>query len=318
MRPIGLLYDHVTENFGDRAIGISLAEALTVAGIPFEVVHEGSDTGRFSALLVGGGHCLRASGDRFYDRFRVPGRHILNAAGISQDADSMEFLKDYRYISVRTSFDYNKVSGIRPDAQIVPCSSLQMSGQSECGPEIEDRIILLHLPPACAGLLPGWVEVVEQAFPDYGKALLSINRFNSDHEYLADVACHKKWPLISGLSPGQMDSLIGHPNVHGLISTSLHGTMFALKHSKPFLALEYVEKIRFFLDDRGLTGRMWNNGTSPAVMRSALDPMTLDHRLNCFWRKDAATLNSHMTRIILECRAALVEDDSAARLWGAC
>src|SRR5258706_16082923 len=129
MRPVGLLYDHVTVNFGDSAIGFVLSEALNAAGIPFEVIKAETaiDDSRFSVVLVGGGHCLRAPGDASFDRFRVSGNQILNAVGISEDAGSLDFLVNYRYVSVRSTADYNRVSCVRPDAKIVPCPSLLLS-----------------------------------------------------------------------------------------------------------------------------------------------------------------------------------------------
>jgi len=309
MRPIGLLYDNVTPNFGDRAIGISMGEDLSGAGIPFEVVREDFvPDGKFSALVVGGGHLLRASGDRFYDRFRVPGRHILNAVGVSDDVGDITFLKNYRYISVRSSADYRRISALYPGAQIAPCSSLGMSQKSEMPIEVEDRVILVHMPPSCSGFLSRWPETVERAFPDYQKVLLSINRFNNDKEYLTDVGYYKKWCVIADLTPYQMDMLIGHPQVHGFLSTSLHGTMFALKHSKPFLALPNIEKVRTFLLDHGVSHRIWASEISPGEMRGRLEPMSLDKRLGDLWEKDKPALRSHLDRIISECRAAIAED----------
>lgn len=312
MRPIGLLYDSITPNFGDRAIGIAMSEALSEAGIPFEIVREDFvPGGKFAALVIGGGHCLRAPGDRFYDRFRVPGKHILNAVGISDDVGDLTFLKNYRYISVRSSADYRRVSSLYPEAQISPCSSLSMSQKVEMPLGVEDRIILVHMPPSCSGFLPRWPETVERAFPDYQKVLLSINRFNNDKEYLTDIGYYKKWLVISDLTPYQMDMLIGHPQVHGLLSASLHGTMFALKYSKPFLALPNIEKIRTFMLDHRVSHRIWASEISPGEMRERLEPMSIDKRLGDLWEKDKLVLRSHLDRIIFECRAAIAEDGSS-------
>ena len=309
MRPIGLLYDSHTPNFGDRAIGISLSNALADARIVFEFVRDASNIeGRFSALVVGGGHCFRAPGDWFYDRFRVPGRHILNAAGISEGAGSLSFLKDYRYVSVRSSGDYQRISDVRPDASIVPCSSLSIQGASDFTPQIEDGTILIHMAPSCSGFVPRWPESVDRAFPGHKKVLLTINRYNNDQEYLFDIAFYKGWRMISGLSPDQMDTLIAHQNVHGLLTTSLHGTMFAVKHSKPFLALPNIEKIRFFLQDRDLSSRFWAHEVSVGEMQGRLNPMSKDDSLGAIWKKDEAALKSHIARIVSECRAAIAED----------
>jgi len=308
MRPIGLLYDHLTPNFGDCAIGTVLMETLVAAGLPHEVVRTCSlIDSRFSALIVGAGHCLRVPGDPNYDRFRVPGRHVLNAVGISREAGSLEFLADYRYVSVRSSADYERVSAIRPDAAIVPCPSLLLEGTHKPELPVEDRTILIHMPPSCSGFVPRWPEAVEEAFPDYHKALLSLNRFNNDQEYLYDIAFYKRWQLIPGLTPTEIDGLLGHPNVHGLLSASLHATMFAYKHAKPFLALTQVEKIRSFVNDRGLSDRSWTHQMDPRAMRNALGPMVRNTRLESLWELDKVLLKSHMNRLVSECCAAVEE-----------
>src|SRR5258706_9504330 len=130
MRGLGFLCNHVRFIFGVSVIGFFLSEALNAAGFPFEVIRAKTaiDDSRFSVVLVGGGHCLRAPGDASFDRFRVSGNHILNAVGISEDAGSLDFLVNYRYVSVRSTADYNRVSCVRPDAKIVPCPSLLLSG----------------------------------------------------------------------------------------------------------------------------------------------------------------------------------------------
>src|SRR6185437_6754410 len=100
MEHVGILYDSVSDNTGDKAVGVVMKRLLTSWGITHEVVDPFViQPNNYSSLVIGGGELIGPSGEEFYDSFRVPGAHILNTVGL-RSADHLEFLRDYRYISV--------------------------------------------------------------------------------------------------------------------------------------------------------------------------------------------------------------------------
>ena len=100
---VGVSVDSVSRNTGDRAIRIAVEQELSRRGIepvllnPLEPTDEELD-----AVIVGGGDLIRPRGDAFYERFRAPRGTILNAAGVWEDADELDYLRNYSYVSARS------------------------------------------------------------------------------------------------------------------------------------------------------------------------------------------------------------------------
>src|SRR5215216_3056672 len=96
---IGLLWDSVSNNTGDQAIGLVLQKFFEERAFDFEVLNPFSyEPDQYSAIVVGGGELIRELGDPFYDCFRVRGNHILNSVG-TYKPDHLDYLNDYALVT---------------------------------------------------------------------------------------------------------------------------------------------------------------------------------------------------------------------------
>ena len=77
MNKIGLLWDSVSNNMGDQAIGLFMQRVLGDNKINYSVVDPvgKTDLADVVMLVIGGGELIRSPGHQFYDAFRVPGSH---------------------------------------------------------------------------------------------------------------------------------------------------------------------------------------------------------------------------------------------------
>jgi hypothetical protein len=306
--PIGLLYDHTHPNFGDQAIGLALEQTLSKHGLPYRTVPNTGllDPESYAAVVVGGGHGLRAPGDDFYDRFRLHGRHILNTMGVSRDCGDMNYLKNYRYVSVRSTGDYGYLECYRPDTSVAPCMSLALDATAP-GPVFPklDKAILIHMNQHHAAFIPDWFGVVRRAFPDHELVLVSITPYNNDKEYLSEIAADRGIQCVHGLTPIELAAFIGQEGVHAVFSSSLHASLFAYRAGKPFLVHAYYEKVNFFLQERGLLGRQWTSLLDPEAIRARVKPgPDPDPTYRECWLLDQVSLRTHIERVIRSCEYA--------------
>lgn len=304
-KPVGLLYDHVNANFGDGAIGVTLEQTVRSAGLRYETIdfEKPLDQDRYSTVIVGGGHLIRRRGDPFYDNFLLPGKHILNAVGISQDADDLSFLKDYTYVCVRSYLDLHKIKQMRPDAVVSPCLSLllDIGNAASFLPRIYNAIaIAVH--PGCKDELEGWPEKVREAFPDMEIILFSYVIYIEDYLYLEKIARSMGCRFLCGLSPQSLAAFIFHPGVKAVFSTSLHISMFAYRSLKPFLVYPCETKITAFLEDRGLGVSQWSGRFSPKDLRDHVDQQrSTMNRTRSLVEEDLRTVTRHKARLVEIC-----------------
>ena len=120
---IGLLFNSVSDNMGDKAIGLVLQRMLAAKRIPFEIVDPFCpDLSNIAMLVIGGGELIRAPGHPFYDAFRVSGPHVLNSVGVL-DGAATEYLDEYPIVTVRTEADRAQLGR----GEVVPCLTLLYS-----------------------------------------------------------------------------------------------------------------------------------------------------------------------------------------------
>jgi GT2 family glycosyltransferase len=247
---VGLLWDSASPNMGDQAIGLVLRRLLTSRGlqpIPVDPFAPG-DLASLDALLIGGGDLIRAPGHPYYDTFRARGACILCTAGISDGSDT-GYLEDYVLVTVRSEADQERLGR----GEVVPCLTMLM------GDHLEPQGDLPELPPNAIGLhvnfalgdacydLARWLQ--EQ---DLGPVVfLPLTHYNAD--FLLMQAIHRHLPasiLLPPLAPDEAFQVIGQ--LRGLITSSLHGAIFAYSQNIPFMALTRISKIQAFLEDRGV------------------------------------------------------------------
>jgi GT2 family glycosyltransferase len=256
MKKVGVLYDNISGNTGDVAIGLSVKKILRRIGVNFEELVPGRfNPLNYETIVIGGGHLIRPSPDFFYDKFRVPGKHILNCCGILDMPADLHYLEDYRYVTVRSTGDLRKLPAfLQEKAGVVPCTSMLL----EDLPKVR---ISIRAPSLGVQLLPNFLNGKEDVFAEWASSLglnvyfLPITHYNRDFIYLDRLAA--KIPassLLPILKAEEIFTIIGKFDY--FISCSLHGAMFAYVHKVPFILWD-SEKTRFFMEDRRLQQHMF-------------------------------------------------------------
>ena len=306
--PVGILYDKTNLNFGDRAIGLAMKQVLAQNGIPCVDLPNRDVLSGFktSTVIVGGGQVIRklhGPNETFYDIFRVPGKNILNSCGTTPNADQLDYLKDYRYVTVRSQMDYDIIKTIRPDAQIAPCSALALNAQQTKPPEIpEGSILLIHVFLPITPDITGLANSLDKALP-YKKVLVCFTPHYT--KYLDQLEIITGWPRIREDDPAKLVALIEHPRVVGTISSSLHATLFTYRAGKPFLVYPSDPKMPAFLSERGMLPRLWTADMTPEEVARRF--FLNQQQISTEWRKDRQKLDQHLTQLITHCRFSLKE-----------
>lgn len=259
---VGALYDSVSPNTGDRAIGIAVAQELARHGVgptqelsPFGAVdpHE-------QLVVVGGGDLIRPVGDPFYDRFRPTGPAVLNAAGVWDDADHLEYLRDYAFVSARSSREVDVLRSAVPDAQLLPCTTttLESPDYRIQGLPEDESPVGIHVVPHTLRLVPDLVDIVNAI--DRPKVFIPFTHYNYDDSFMAALPFDRtRAVVLPRLSPLELHSVMRQMS-YVLVST-LHGTIFSYSQNVPFITVDQ-HKVRNYLHDRGLTERIFHDGPS--------------------------------------------------------
>lgn len=256
-KKVGILYDNISGNIGDSAIGISVRKILGDLGVQFEELVPGRFNPRdYQAIVIGGGHLLRPSPDFFYDKFKVPGPHILNSCGISGNPADLEYLNDYIYISVRSQGDKRKIPYLTNEVKVVPCTTMLLNDLTNVGLKICQPSIGINLGP---GLIDDPVSLSRYLsklrFHIY---LLPITHYNYDFKHLAKLRQQvKNSTLLPVLKPEEIFTVIGKFDY--FISASLHGAIFSYVHGVPFILAELTDKMSFFMEERGIEEYLFKN-----------------------------------------------------------
>jgi len=258
MTKVGILYDNISGNTGDVIIGLSVKKILKDLGIKFDELVPG----RFNAedydkIIIGGGYLLRKSPDFFYDKFKISGKHILNSVGILGNPDDLHYLNNYRYVTVRSFGDKEKLSYLTKEVKVVPDTSMILEDLPNFKTKIKNPSIGIHL-------TPGFISKdKERAFGKwisrlgFNVYLLPITHYNQDFVYLRELSKKINGSnLLPILSAREIFTIIGKFDY--FISCSLHGAIFSYIHNVPFVALN-MEKIKFFMKDRRLQKFLFSN-----------------------------------------------------------
>ena len=292
MKKVGILYDNISGNMGDQAIGISVRKMLAEMGVDYEELVPGRfNPDDYSTIIVGGGHLLRPSPDFFYDKFRVQGQHILNCCGIVGSPNDLQHLDEYPYVTVRSKGDRRKLSYLTREIGVVPCTTMLLKDLPQFDLKIESPSIGVHVLGSRIDEKGLTEYLARQPFHVY---LLPITHYNRDFAYLAELS--EKMPnatLLPILRPEEIFTLIGRFDY--FISMSLHGAIFAYVHNVPFLLYESQEKKRFFMADRGLAESLFKDLDG---LRSEFEEL-LNHRPDYSARlsSDFKVLEEHKLKI---------------------
>ncbi len=256
MKKVGILYDNISGNVGDQAVGISVREMLAEMGVDYEELVPGRfNPSDYRTIIIGGGYLLQPSPDFFYDKFRVPGKHILNCCGIFGSPDDLQYLNDYLYVTVRSKGDKQKLSCLSREVTVVPCTTMLLKDLPRFDLKIQKPSIGVHL---CEGV------VDEKAFAEYLSKqpfhiyFLPITHYNRDFTSMGRLSQKvKNSTLLPILRPEEIYTVIG--NFDYFICTSLHGAIFAYVHNVPFVLYDSQDKQRFFMEDRKLDSYLFRS-----------------------------------------------------------
>ncbi len=304
MRCIGLLWDSVTANVGDQAIGLVLQRALEQADIAYRIINPFgiSDLTDVATLVIGGGELIRAPGHPFYDVYRTPGRHILNTVGVLDGKDT-GYLQDYRLVTVRSQVDRERMG----HGQISPCLTMLYDAHlpsSLPSAEIPEGALGIHLTAASLGDSIAWIDRLGGT--QLGPVVwLSLTPYNADRALMSVLAERVPGSVVfTPKSPDEAFQVIGQ--LHGLVSTSLHATIFAYLQGVPFLSYANEGKIHAFLEDRGLSDRGFSRIDQALARLEVLQESGDD--LAAMLEEDRACTQETLERILDHCRAALESD----------
>jgi hypothetical protein len=249
-KKIGLLWDSISDNMGDKAIGILLQRLFEVEGLPYQVVSPyAPETENIAALVIGGGDLIHEPGHPFFDVFRVPGRHILNTIGVRSGEDT-GYLRDYRYVSMRSLMDQQRVGF----GDVVPCLTLLYKDY------LPDPRPTITIPENALG-----IHIHLGAGQDVWKLAqwlrqnhiqptvwIPIMHHLHDARLLKLIASYvPNATVLPDMEPDDVFRTIGQ--LKFMVCTSLHATYFAYTQGVPFLAWTGIKKINAFMEERSLS-----------------------------------------------------------------
>lgn len=268
-----LLFDSVSVNTGDIAIGLASAQVLSDRGIASQVVdpfHQGSP----GPLIVGGGDLIRVKGDPFYDLFRPRGNNILNASGVWSGADDLGYLSDYAFVSARTSREAEYLRKWVPNAEVVPCTTTVLRSDNFAIPGITpgEPLIGIQLVPHSMRLIEDLVPIIN-AIP-HKKVFIPFTHYNADASFMKSLPFDRSNCIfLDQLSALELHSVVGQ--MSQILASSLHISIFAYSQNVPFVSI-YQEKIDNYFQDRGLAEHVVETGSELKEMLERLDGETFD------------------------------------------
>ncbi len=288
---IGILYDSHYKNTGDKSMGIVMADFLNTNNIPFtDVSPFAKNKSTYDLLIIGGGQIIREPADSYYNNFRIWGRHILNTADIT-NAKSLQFLKDYEYVSVRSSVAVNKLGKNKINAVCVPDICIAMQNKNTAVKIPKDSVGIHFMPGRSDMDIKKHIEFVKNTTKTNTVVLIPFTHYAGDYKYLKKIhAAVPKTILLVELEPQVLFDTIGELKM--LVSMSLHATIFAYSQNVNFIVAEEPEykKIGAFLKDRGLQHRIYT------------DYLSLSNKTKFYLKKQNTNYNKELSvdKVLLE------------------
>ncbi|WP_026884444.1 polysaccharide pyruvyl transferase family protein [Clostridium akagii] len=291
---IGILYDNISGNTGDVAIGLSLRKIMKDLNVDFDELVPGNfNPELYDSIIIGGGHLIRKDHDFYYDKFKVRGHNILNSMGIVDSPTDLEYLNDYKYLSFRSSGDKKKAAYIKKESFVVPCTTMLLEDLNECPVKIEGASIGIHLIPKFfseeeENLFINWISSLS-----YNVYFIPITHYNNDYEYMYSLSKRiRNASLLPIMTPMEIFTIIG--KLKYIITCSLHGSIFSYIHNVPFILMDQ-DKSRCFLEDRGLERYLFNSLEDVIRLSEEMLGNKLDYSNLII--KDKNTLSTHVKNI---------------------
>jgi len=294
---VGLLYDSVSLNTGDIAIGIALQQMLTKEGVEAEIINPFSFSEKdYSMIIIGGGQLLRPVGDVFYDNFRVKGGYILNSVGVS-GGDTLDYLSSYKYVSARSSMEAEELEKFtRSTVKVLPCTTTVLSSGKYNIPGLENKpeeiIVGIHLVPDALIVAPDLVEIINRI--PHKKVFMPFTHYNHDASFMTSLPFDMSNAImLDTLSPLELHSVISQMSY--VIVSSLHASIFAFSQNVPFMTL-YQDKVKNYFQDRQLEGFIFSNQQQLEKLIVKMDHIKPD--MTGIIKKDKAKVKSAIKTFI--------------------
>jgi hypothetical protein len=271
--PARLLFDSVSRNTGDIAIGIASRQLLADLGVDSVICDPFADD-LPSPLIIGGGELIRSQGDSFYDSFRRPGANILNAGGVWTSADHLDYLNDYEFVSARSSREAEVLAAAVPHAEVLPCATtLLRSPHVEIqGVDPGETVVGIHMVPHALRMIDDLIPIIN-AIP-HKKVFIPFTHYNSDASFMRALPFDKRNSVfLEPLAPLELHSILGQMS-YTLVS-SLHASIFSYSQNVPFASV-FQTKVKDYFTDRGLSEHVVSNAEEFRQMILRLDVEKFD------------------------------------------
>lgn len=306
---VGLLWDSVSNNIGDKAIGLILERILTQYQIPFRPVNVfGDDLSDLHTLVIGGGELIREPYHPFYRVFRVQGTHILNTIGVTSGQET-DYLKSYRLVTTRSQYDRSKIDY----GTVTPCLTLLYGAylpSNDQSPLIDKDSMGIHIMPDTVDNPLALITLL-QKIKNTKIYWIPITYYSMDRNYMETLASHVPDSVVlPEMSPDDVFRTVG--KFKAFITTSLHGTLFAYTQGVPFLASRLASKIVAFAEERNLSDCLFQTVEDLALKLPEL--MNTSPIISNDVKQDQANCQSLVRQITAHCVEALKSDRSIFQL----
>ncbi|MFZ4843539.1 polysaccharide pyruvyl transferase family protein [Mycetocola saprophilus] len=290
----GLLYDSVSRNTGDIAMGIAAGQLLSARGVEHTIIDPfGPSASSTAPMIVGGGELIRTTGDDFYDRFRPRGPHILNATGIWDRADDLDYLRDYAFVSARSTREAESLAPHADEVEVLPCSTTLMRSEHYQIPGLEEGepVVGIHLVPHSLRLIDDLLTLIN-AIP-YRKVFIPFTHYNGDEPFMRSLFDMSDAIVLPQLEPLELHSVLGQ--MRFTVVSSLHASIFSYSQNVPFVSI-HQRKAEYYFRDRGLEGQLVrdNGEFQSALERAGSGEMEFTDLIAA----DAARINAAYDRYI--------------------
>lgn len=268
-----LLFDSVSRNTGDIAIGVAAEQLFAARGLTSRIANP-FDEAFPSPLIIGGGELIRTKGDDFYDAYRQRGGHILNAAGVWSSADDLGYLKDYSYVSARSEHEVDVLRSFVPDADVLPCATTLLQSDHFEIPGIEpgETVVGIHMVPHSLRLIEDLIPIID-AIP-HKKVFIPFTHYNGDESFMNTLPFNRENSIVlDRLDPLQLHSVIRQMDY--VVVSSLHASIYAYSQNIPFASI-HQKKAEYYFQDRALGSHLVRDDRELVAMLSRLDSETFD------------------------------------------
>lgn len=250
---VGLLYDSVSLNTGDIAIGVALQQQLVKRSITSEIIDPFNYTpSDFDSIIVGGGQIIRDSGDDFYDNFRLSGPYILNSVGVSA-SKNFKFLRKYKLLSARSTFEADIIKReLKRDVEVIPCTTTLLESDPYTIPGLttqpDEKVVGIHLVPDVLIMCPDIIQIINSI--PHKKVLIPFTHYNQDASFMKHLPIdYSNAILLDKLEPLELHSVLSQMSY--VIVSSLHASIFSYSQNVPFISM-YQKKTHDYFQDRSL------------------------------------------------------------------